>query len=535
VEELAGQLRWHRGSPSSYDAGPLAIAVLADQQHGPAVSIADDYALLVHGGELEPPTVLQDGEQRFAALEWDGHTLRASRDALGEVPLFVRIVDGVAWFATETHPLVAVAPTRPDLEALAAEAAFVPYVMRTAWREIFRVPPGSTATVDGAMNFSVKPHWRPDRELATRRGAYADVVQEFRRRFEAAVARRRSDSDGLLLSGGLDSAAVAVAARGGRRPPRLITVTFPDLPETDEAEYARATADAVGAPLTVLTGRTDRWTPEGEAAVFGTTSLLLPTSIFDVAMAAFAAEGVETVLDGHDGDGALGLYTDIYGLLIAHLELRRLLGYARRFGWRPVGRATVRGALPPWLRHVPGRSRSAADNLSAPLLPFFRGTTARRMVAEVRWRPPRASWKRHQLQPVTPPLTVLLEQMEAAAARYGVDVAHPFADHSLLRFLISLPYSLKVDPDRSKPLLRDGLGDLLPEKVRSRGGKVTFEAVLERRVDPAACLDWVRESGVELPDVDYPALYLAAERDPGSLQRAAWIRLARTHAFAAGA
>jgi hypothetical protein len=213
-------------------------------------------------------------------------------------------------------------------------------------------------------------------------------VQEFRQLFEVAVARRRTESTGILLSGGLDSAAVTVAARDERNPPRLITVAFPDLPDTDESEYARATADAVGSPLTVLRGRTDRWNPEGEPAIFGTTSILLPTSIFEVAMAAFADNGVGSVLDGHDGDGALGLYTDIYGLLAAHLEVRRLVGYARRFGWRTVASATIRETLPPWLQHTrKGALRAGLENHPAnQMLPLFRGETARRMSEELRWR-----------------------------------------------------------------------------------------------------------------------------------------------------
>ena len=530
-------LRWHHGSPSSYEAGPLKMAVLADPHHGPAVSLGHDSALLVHGAELEPLAVLQGGHQRFAALEWDGRLLRASRDALGEAPLFFRIVEGATWFATEIHPLVTVAAASADLEALAAEAAFVPYTMRTGWRDILRVPPGSTAVIDSAMQLSLTAHWRPDEQLAKRRGTYADAVQEFRQRFEVAVARRRGPSTGVLLSGGLDSGAVAVAARDERNPPRLITVAFPDLPDTDETDYARATANAVGAPLTVLQGRTDRWDPEGEPAIFGTTSTLLPTSIFEVAMTAFASDGIASVLDGHDGDGALGLYTDIYGLLVAHLEVRRLVGYARRFGWRPVGRAAIRETLPPWVQriHKQGARDRSDDNLASPLLPFFRGETSRRMVEELRWRSPRRSWRRYQLLPLTPPLTLLFEQMETAAARFGVDLLHPFADRDLLRFLVSLPYSLKVDPDRSKPLLRDGLVDLLPEPLRSRRDKVTFDSVLERRIDPQACLGWIRESGVQFPDLDYHALFQAADRDPQSVQLPAWIRLVRTHLFAATA
>jgi asparagine synthase (glutamine-hydrolysing) len=528
LEGLAGQLRWHRGTLSTYEAGPLKIAVLADDRHGPAVSIDRGSALLVHGAEPAPLVALQNGHSRFAALEWNGRLLCAGRDPMGEVPLFFRIADGAAWFATETHPLVALAPTAPDLQALAAEVAFVPYTMRTAWRGVLRVPPGSTAEIDTAMQLSVSPYWRPDLGLAKRHCPYSEAVREFRERFEVAVARRRTRSSGVLLSGGLDSAAVALAARDNQHTPRLITVVFPEFPETDESEYARATATAAGLPLTELHGRTDPWGPEGEPDIFGTTSTLLPTGIFDVAMAAFADEGTESVLDGHDGDSALGIHTDIYGLLLAHLQVRWLVYLARHQGWRTTGVRAIRQMLPPAV------SRTARPTTAAGLMmPYFRGATLRRMAGDARWRFPSRSWKQHQLLPLLPPLTLAVEQMEAWAARFGVDLLHPFADRDLLGFLLSLPFSIKVNPTRTKPLLRDALADLLPEPLRTRPGKVMFDPVLERRVDRAICLRWIRESGVELPDLDYRAFFQAAERDPASVPLHGWIRLARAHRFAA--
>ena len=450
-------------------------------------------------------------------------------------PLFFRIVDGAAWLATEIHPLLAVAPTIVDLDALAADAAFVPYVMRTGRKDVLRVPPGSTATIEASMRLSVSAYWRPDRRLATRRCSYPEAVVEFRERFETAVERRRGQSPGILLSGGLDSSAIAVAARDDRDPPHLVTVAFPDLPDTDETEYARAAAEAAGAPLTVLQGRTDPWDAEAEAGIFGTPSMLAPTGMFESAARHFASAGTTHVLDGHDGDGALGFYTDIFGLLLAHLQIRRLIGLARRYGRRSVPVRAVREAVPPSLRS--NRARAAAleadPSLMRNLAPYFRGATLQRMEEEIRWRSPRRSWRHDQLLPLIPPLTLSFEQLETEAARLGVDLLHPFADRDLLEFLVSLPFSVKVDPERSKPLLRDGLADLLPDAVRSRAGKVWFNSVLERRVDPQICLGWIRESRVRLPDLDYRALFEAVDRDPDSLFTLGWVRLARVHLFAA--
>jgi hypothetical protein len=166
-------------------------------------------------------------------------------------------------------------------------------------------------------------------------------------------------------------------------------------------------------------------------------------------------------------------------------------------------------------------------------MPYFQGATRRRMEADLLWRRPRRSWRHYQLLPLIPPITLVFEQMETEAARLGVDLLHPFADRDLLSFLVSLPFSIKVDAERTKPLLRDALADVLPEIVRTRPGKVWFNPVLERRVDPRRCVEWIRESRVKLPDVDYRGLFAAADADPGALPLFGWIQLARVHLFAA--
>lgn len=535
VEDLAEHLRWHRGSPSTYDAGPLRIAALCDDEHGPAVTLSDGGALLVHGTDPRPLSALQAGNTRFAALEWDGRVLRAGRDPMGEVPLFFRIVGGKVWFASEIHPLVAMSPTVPDLVALAAEAAYVPYIMRTGWEGILRVPPGSIAVCDTAMRMSIDAYWRPVTQLATRACDYPQAVAEFRDRFLSAVARRRTARSGIILSGGLDSAAVALAARDQLNPPRLVTVSFPELPETDELQYARAAAAVVNAPLSVVEGRTDPWDPAEEPGIFGTTSLLQPTAIYESAIKALAAEGVTSVSDGHDGDGVLGLPEDPYGMLLAHGDWARLVFLARHSSWRATGAHAIEGVLPPWMLRVltHGALPRPNDRLAAIMKTYFRGPTSRRMAAEIRWRPPRRRWRRDQLFSVTPPATLVLEQMEMEAARLGTDVLHPFMDRDLVSFLISLPFSVKFDPVRSKPLLRDALVDLLPETIQARRGKVIFDTVLQRRVDRERCSRWIRESGVQLPDLDYKALFNAMDKDPSSIPLNVWIRLTRAHVFAA--
>ena len=117
-----------------------------------------------------------------------------------------------------------------------------------------------------------------------------------------------------------------------------------------------------------------------------------------------------------------------------------------------------------------------------------------------------------QLQALLPPTTQYFEEMELLGARCGIDVQHPFADRDLIDFLIALPHAVKLSTVHRKPLLRDGLADMLPKSVAERPDKTEFTAVIDARVDFDACYRWVRDSGVRLEDIDYGRLFRDAAK-----------------------
>ena len=108
---------------------------------------------------------------------------------------------------------------------------------------------------------------------------------------------------------------------------------------------------------------------------------------------------------------------------------------------------------------------------------------------------------------------------------------HPFADRDLVEFLVSLPSVIKSDPMRPKAVLVDSLGDILPGVIQRRP-KGDHLAVVRRRVDPAACIEGIRASGVRLPGVEYERLFADARSDPDRVPFYFLITLARVHAFA---
>jgi asparagine synthase (glutamine-hydrolysing) len=532
LDQVVEHMRWHYGKAVRHHCDGLEIAAFVDGADGPVVESPAGRTVLVHGAAPAPLAELERRQARFAAIEWDGVRLRASRDPIGLAPLFYRVFQGGVWFATEVQPLVALGEPAPDLGALTARTAFVPLDDRTGWDGIHRVLPGSTVEIGPELEISSAFYWRPAEMLGRYRGSRTEALAEFRERFRIAVRRCYEPGSGILLSGGLDSAAVALtAAKQGQARPHLVHVHFPGIPETYERGYAGTVANSVGAPLHVVPGDVSPWGVDSELDGWGGIAYnWLPYGMEEPALTQMAASGVTVALDGHDGDGTLGPSGSNWGDLILNGKLRRVGALAARYGAWPVVRGIAVDFLPPyaWLRRLAGRPsrktfmESVARYVRGPLLDRIRQ-------ADIdRWMRPSRRWRVRQLQPLLPRATISFEQKELEAARHGIDMRHPFADRDLVEFLISLPSAVKSDPMRPKAVMVDGLSDLFPSVVQQRP-KSDYMAVVRQRVDPAACIERIKSSGVCLPGVEYGRLF---DDDPGMVPLFFLVNLTRVHAFA---
>ncbi len=530
IERVVEQLRWHRGVAVHHHCRGLEIASLVDATEGPTVETRAGVTRLVHGAPQSPLADLQRTAARFAAIEWDGTTLRASRDALGLAPLFYRRLPDALWLATEVAPLVSVQTPVPDLEALSARAAFVPLDDRTGWRGIHRVVPGGTIEVDARdLGIVSSRYWEPARLFGTYRGSRSEALAEFRERFASAVKRCFEARSGILLSGGLDSGAVAVTTpASGRGLAHLVHVHFADLPQTHEQQFAAALAHTVGAPLHTVAGNVVAWDIEAELDLLGIPYNRFPYGIDEPALDHLAAQGITVALDGHDADGVLGPRGVEWGELILKGEFGRLASLTRDYGVRRALRGSAANFIPPSCRPPGYRTRTYMQGVG----PYFCGPLRAQILRDdiFRWRWPSAAWKVRQLQPLLPRATVSLEQKEIEAASRGIDLRHPFADRALVDFLISLPCAIKSDPGRAKPLLLDALDGMFPALMKQRP-KSDYRAVVRRRVDAGRCVEGIQASKVRLPGVDYRRLFDDAASGPQAIPLFLLVNLARVHEF----
>lgn len=71
-------------------------------------------------------------------------------------------------------------------------------------------------------------------------------------------------------------------------------------------------------------------------------------------------------------------------------------------------------------------------------------------------------------------LPFVLEQMDRITATFGIEERHPFMDKRLVEFCLSLPAEQKLRHGWGRFVMRAGLADALPEKIRWRGGKTNM-------------------------------------------------------------
>ncbi len=477
-----------------------------------------------------------DGMWAFMIHDQESGRLFGSRDRLGEKPLYYALHHGCFLFASElgalrAHPSCPTTPDRLTLQKYFGYG-FIP-APRTMLAGVWKLPAGHTLTYDvesGAL--SVAAYWEFLLEPTETDDPRAEdrLADELRERLRAAV-RRQLVADvpvGVLLSGGIDSSAVAALAveQLGRGNVASFTIGFPE-PSFDESASARHAAETLGTSHHLATVDREAMTrllprlragldePVGDASI-------LPT----FALAGLARRHVGVALGGDGGDE-----------LFAGYDTFRALRWAQRYAAvmpRPVHRAIslVAARLP-----VGHRNLSADFKLKR----FLRGMDHRAAVWHPQWLSPVeagdlaellggpidleevyseaiALWDgagaAHMVDRALQFYTRLylpddlLTKVDRASMLHGLEVRSPFLDRDLVDFARRLPWCWKLRGGKTKYLLKRALEGVLPEAIigrRKKGFGVPLGA-------------WLRESTVlatgesKIRGLHHPSL-LAARRE----------------------
>src|SRR3954454_18568355 len=396
----------------------------------------------------------------FAVAIWDSHRRRLvlARDRYGIKPLYYRHTGGVLEFASDVRALPR---GEIDLDALEAFLAFnsipAPY---SIFREVRKLPAGHVLVwdEDGAVHIEryARPGPVPVEEL--RSDDEAELVEELRARLRDSVrAHLLSDVPvGVLLSGGVDSAALAaLAAQESGDAVHTFTIGFEER-SFDERGDARLVAERYG-------------TDHHELLVKPDPTILLPAlaEAFDEPFAdssalptylvsQLAAEHVKVALSGEGGDELFGrYYTYAADLLadrlaplarIARPLVERLPTSTSKASFDYKAKRVVRAAhLPPLERHHGWKEIFSADARAD-----LTGRTASFDPVDVyrnRYRETEGADGLSRLQDVDFGIYLvddLLVKTDRASMAHSLEARVPYLDTAVTNLALALPTRLKV-------------------------------------------------------------------------------------------
>jgi asparagine synthase (glutamine-hydrolysing) len=463
-----------------------------------------DTEVLVHLYEQDGLAFARRLRGMFAVALWDAKRRRLvlARDRFGIKPLYYRAhADGIE-FASELRSLPR---GEIDLDALEAFLAFnsIPAPL-TIFRGTRKLPPGHVLTWeddDVRLERYARPAPTPAGEL--REDDEAELIEELRGRLRDSV-RAHLIADvpvGVLLSGGIDSSALAaLAAQESSEPVRTFSIGFKER-SFDELADARLVAERYGTQHRELVLRPD-------------AALLLPAlaDAFDEPFAdssalptylvsQLAAQDVKVALSGEGGDELFGgYYTYVADLLadrtgrlaaLARPVVERLPSSTARASFDYKAKRFTRAAhLPPLERHHAWKeifSPEARAQLTGRRHGFDPVDLYRERFAETEGAELLARLQDVDLGSYL--VDDLLVKTDRASMAHSLEARVPYLDAAVASFALALPRRHRVNGLRKKVLLRKAVAPLVPDRIvrgKKRGFSIPAAAWLRGELEPFA-------------------------------------------------
>lgn len=407
------------------------------------------------------------------------------RDAAGMQALHHGNVGGAGCFASSPRLLRSFGLTVS--RTAAAEFLQLLYLLppRTIYQELRALACGEAVEfrADGAraLGLATRPRFWMEGDAEIERASDPELIERYERLLRASLRLHCPEPQRgvLLLSGGKDSTALAIAAaREGLRNLDVLTVAFPGTPN-DESEDARAVAEHLG-----LRSEAVHFSGDDYVRAFPRLLAQLGQPMGDPAALPLglaldhAAARYQTCLDGTGQDWYLA-WRPSWAERSAWRSHRLVPGLERL----PFGRLAGTGsfAMDALLRGL-GRAPSLQF---LPWEGFGRREIARMTGVElaeapdalrerVKATPSAIAHKAIALAQCWEPETVYRKLVDLAQLR-GLAARHPFLGPELVRFLAALPRRLRHDTGRDKVIVRELLARHAPERaIHKRKGSFVF-------------------------------------------------------------
>ena len=347
--------------PVSVDSGRITLTadVRIDNRHELRQSLnCDSYST----SELTDPSLLAlsylkwgtkctnylVGDFSFAIWDKTEKMLFCARDPMGVRPFYYAITDKSFSFSSEIKSLISLSgfdKTINKNHVYAYLSGGYGKNNETFFRNVLRLPPGHVLKVKDDLSVKVERYWHPSKNLCEFKQRKDKWYEEkFRSVFAKSVksSLRSNKETGILLSGGLDSSAVAVLAgkflNESCRKPHTFSKVYPSLPKkkrllVDEREYINTVLKKYNFKSHFVdTSKINplRYLEEMVRAWGQPFHLLGQYSIFKILDQAGTCN-VRNLLDGSEGDAVVGYGYDYFLELARENNWKKFEDLARKY------------------------------------------------------------------------------------------------------------------------------------------------------------------------------------------------------------
>lgn len=449
-----------------------------------------------------------NGMWAFAIFDRKKNQLYCSRDRFGVKPFYYYMDRARFIFASEIKQIVYMLEHTPAanqnrlLEFLIRGEQ--DYTSETMFRDIMQLRGGYELTLDLTRYQVTAGRYYDLGRKKNRSRRYEDSCDRFYHAFENAIRlRMRADVPvGYCLSGGLDSSSIVCMANswlnqsGQYAKQHAVSSCFAD-PAYDEQEYIDEVVRHTGIASHKVYPDGDQLFEETDRMIwhmdepFGSTSIYAQWNVFREAK----KNGLTVMLDGQGADEQLAGYSAFYGVHFANLLKRcrwialmqEVLAYkklrASTETYVNSGQIILSAAAsvlaPANVRKAAGGSWTESCGL-----PFTAGQL--RDVYQGRDIYPMRDARQYILDSMQYGMQSLLHYEDRDSMAFSIESRVPFLDYELVEAIFEMPFQHKIRKGVTKAVLRDGLRDILPEKIRTRYSKLGFTTPEDRWIEQNA-------------------------------------------------
>ncbi len=481
------------------------------EAHGHRYRSHSDTETIVHLYEEYGTDCVQHLRGMFAFAIWDTRKrlLYCARDRLGIKPFYFSLDQDRLLFASEIKALLECPGMKARLRCgVIPEYLAFGYLAGsgTMFAGIEKLRPGHWLLAEEGGEVQIESYWDLPQSPEDEGRPASAYVRGYRELLEEAVeSHLMSDVPlGMLLSGGLDSSAVAAIMRRKRRD--LIQTFSVGYPEVESSELPMASVVA-----------THLGTEHHEVKVtaedfFGALPRLIwhedepivwPSSVSLYFVCRLARERVKVVLTGEGSDETLAGYTryawTLWNTRVDGLYRRLLPSGVRHWVARQVADSNLLSSrLRRFLQHTClGRDGNSFhsfyfDNFYS----AFSGSDQAGFLAEDvlgdAYEGSLAYWRKSQgkllarllYTDIKTYLVELLMKQDNMSMAASIESRVPYLDHILVEYAARIPARLKTCGLAGKQTLKAAVGDLLPKEViyqKKRGFPTPWRTWLEGR------------------------------------------------------